>query len=54
MKKTYSAPVLQVDEAEMDGLLMAMSIQLSDESGSEEYVKGQNAAGGDGDWDIDW
>lgn len=54
MRKTYSTPVLQVDEAEMDGLLMAMSIQLSDESGSEEYVKEQGAAGSGDDWDIDW
>ncbi len=50
MKKAYITPILMVDEAEMDGLLMVTSIQLSDEGGSEEYVKEQNA----GDWDIDW
>ena len=41
-----------VDEAEADGLLMVTSIQLSDEGGSEEYTKEQNAD--DGDWDINW
>ena len=51
MKKTYIAPGLRVDEAEMvDGLLVT-SIQLSDESGSEEYVKEQ---ADDGNWEIDW
>lgn len=50
MKKTYIAPTLAVDEAEMvDGLLVAMSIQVSDESGSEEFVKELD----DDDWDID-
>ena len=45
---------MAVDEAEMvDGLLTVSSIQLSNESGSEEYVKEQ-AADEDGDWDIDW
>lgn len=53
MKTTYIAPALMVDEAEMeDGLLTVTSIQLSDESGGEEYVKEQNAE--NGDWDIDW
>lgn len=53
MKKTYIAPVIQVDEAVMsDGLLLAGSIQLSNESGSEEYVKEQDCS--DGDWEIDW
>ena len=52
MKKTYIAPALQVDEAVVEGL-MALSIQLSNESGSEEYVKEQ-AADEDGGWDIDW
>lgn len=52
MKKTYIAPTLAVDEAEMvDGLLVVTSIQLSNESGSEEYVKEQVD---DDDWDIDW
>ena len=50
MKKTYIAPTLAVDEAEMvDGLLVAMSIQISDESGSEEFVKELD----DDDWDTD-
>ncbi len=51
MKKTYIAPTLAVDEAEMvDGLLTAMSIQVSsDESGSEEFVKELD----DDDWDTD-
>ncbi len=51
MKKTYIAPIVTVDEAEMvDGLLVT-SIQLSSENGSEEYVKEQ----ADGNsWDIDW
>lgn len=50
MKKTYIAPTLAVDEAEMvDGLLVAMSIQVSDESGSEEFVKELD----DDDWDTD-
>ena len=52
MKKKYIVPTLLVDEAEMDGLLMVTSILLSDDNGSEEYVKEQNA--GDGGWDIDW
>ena len=52
MKKTYIYPTVKVDEAEMGGLLVAMSISLSEESGSEEYVKEQDA--GDGAWDIDW
>ena len=52
MKKTYIAPIVLVDEAEVDGLLMVTSIQLSDEGGSEEYVKEEVA--GDDDWDIDW
>ena len=51
MKKTYIAPIVTVDEAEMvDGLLVT-SIQLSSESGSEEYVKELDD---DDDWDIDW
>lgn len=51
MKKTYIAPTLAVDEAEMvDGLLVT-SIQLSSDSGSEEYVKEQ---ADDNSWDIDW
>ena len=50
MKKTYIAPTLAVDEAEMvDGLLTAMSIQVSDEIGSEEFVKELD----DDDWDTD-
>jgi hypothetical protein len=50
MKKTYIAPTLAVDEAEMvDGLLVTMSIQVSDESGSEEFVKELD----DDDWDTD-
>lgn len=52
MKQTYIAPTLQVDEAVVDGLMMVTSIQLSDETGSEEYVKEQNAD--DGGWNIDW
>ena len=40
-----------VNEAEIENIL-AVSIQLSNESGSEEYVKEQVAD--DGDWDIDW
>ena len=52
MKKTYIAPIVTVDEAEMvDGLLVVTSIQLSNESGSEEYVKELDD---DDDWDIDW
>ena len=43
---------MQVDEAEMVAM-MAMSIELSGESGSEEYVKEQ-ADGDNGSWDIDW
>ena len=51
MKKTYIAPTLAVDEAEMvDGLLTAMSIQVSDEGGNEEFVKELD----DDDWDTDW
>ncbi len=50
MKKTYIAPTLAVDEAEMvDGLLVAMSIQVSDEGGNEEFVKELD----DDDWDTD-
>lgn len=52
MKQTYIAPTLRVDEAEVDGLMMVTSIQLSDETGNEEYVKEQNAE--DGSWNIDW
>ena len=51
MKKTYIAPTLQVDVAEIESIL-AMSLQLSNESGNEEFVKEQ--ASDDGDWDIDW
>ncbi len=54
MKKIYITPTLSVEVAEMvDGLLTVTSIQLSNESGSEEYVKEQ-AADDDGDWNIDW
>ena len=50
MKKTYIAPTLAVDEAEMvDGLLVTMSIQVSDESGSEEFVKSPDRDDGDTD-----
>ena len=52
MEETYIAPTLQVDEAEVDGLMMVTSIQLSDETGNEEYVKEQNVE--DGGWTIDW
>lgn len=53
MKKTYISPVIVVDEAEMaDGLLTVMSIPVSNETGSEEYVKEESAA--DGGWDMDW
>ncbi len=53
MRKTYIIPSVRVDVAEMaDGLLTVTSITVSDESGSEEYVKEQDA--GDGTWDIDW
>ena len=52
MKNSYITPIVIVDEAEVDAHLMVTSIQLSSESGSEEYVKEQNAD--DGDWDIDW
>ena len=52
MKKTYIVPTLQVDEAQMDGLLMVTSISLSDESGSEEYVK--EIVPDDDGWDEDW
>lgn len=41
-----------MDEAEIDGLLMITSIQLLDDTGSEEYVKEQNTE--NGAWDIDW
>lgn len=51
MKKTYIAPNVRVEEAEVDSLLMVTSIQLSNESGSEEYAKG---AADDGEWDIEW
>ncbi len=51
MKKTYIAPLLQVDEAEVEGLLMEMSISLSNESGSEEYAK--EIGFYDEDWDED-
>ena len=51
MKKTYIAPVVMVDEAEMiDGLLTVTSIRVSEETGSEEYAKEQT----DKVWDIDW
>ena len=53
MKKTYIIPTLQVDETEIDCIL-AMSLQLSNESGNEEYVKEQDGGESDGDWDIDW
>ena len=49
MKKTYIAPIVMVDEVEMESIL-AMSILLSDESGSEEYVKEFDS---DDDWDED-
>ncbi|MBR5051937.1 MAG: hypothetical protein IKW91_01780 [Bacteroidaceae bacterium] len=53
MKKTYIAPILMVDEAEMiDGLLTVTSIEVSDDSGNEQYVREQTA--GDGNWTIDW
>lgn len=52
MKKTYTTPIVIIDEAEVDGHLMVTSIQLSSETGSEEYVKEQNAD--EGDWDISW
>ena len=42
MKKIYIAPAMQVDETEIEGVL-AMSLQLSDESGSEEYAKEDNS-----------
>ncbi len=51
MKQTYISPIMNVDEAEMDGHIMVpMSIQLSDEGGSEEYTKEDL----DDDWDPDW
>ena len=50
MKKTYISPIVVIDEAEADGLLMVTSIQLSEESGNEEYVKEQSSE----DWDIAW
>ena len=50
MKKIYIVPTLQVDEAEMVSM-MAMSIELSNEEGSEEYVKEE---ADNGDWEIDW
>ena len=54
MKKTYIAPTLQVDVAEMEAM-MAMSLRLEqNESGNEEYVKEQGGGESDGDWDIDW
>ena len=53
MKKTYIAPTLQVDVAEMEAM-MAMSLRLDNESGSEEYVKEQGGGESDADWDIDW
>jgi len=50
MKKTYIAPIVMVDEAETDGLMMIESIHLSDEVGSEEYTKEDV----DYDWDDEW
>lgn len=42
-----------VDEAEMiDGLLTVTSIEVSDDSGNEQYVREQTA--GDDNWTIDW
>ena len=38
MRKTYIVPAMQVDETEIEGVL-AMSIQMSNESGNEEYAK---------------
>lgn len=52
MKQTYIAPTLHVGEAEVDGLMMVTSIQLSDGTGAEEYVKEQHIE--DGGWNIDW
>ena len=37
--------------AEVADALLVTSIQISDESGNEEFVKEQAA---DGEWDIDW
>lgn len=51
MKKTYIAPIIMADEADIEGIL-AMSIFLSDESGSEEFAKEQIVD--DDDWDVDW
>ena len=49
MKNKYIIPALQVDEAEIAEGLLVSSISLSDESGSEEYVKEQSDS-----WDIEW
>jgi len=53
MKKTYISPTLRVGEAEIISFL-AMSLQLSNESGNEEYVKEQDGEDSGGGWDIDW
>jgi hypothetical protein len=53
VKKTYIVPAMQVDETEIEGVL-AMSIQLSNESGNEEYVKEQDGGERNGNWNIDW
>ena len=53
MKKTYIAPTLLVDETEIEGVL-AMSLQLSNDTGNEEYVKEQDGEDSGGGWDIDW
>ena len=42
VKKTYIVPAMQVDETEIEGVL-AMSIQMSNESGNEEYAKEDNS-----------
>ena len=51
MKRTYISPTVKVDMAEVADALLVTSIQISDESGNEEFVKEQAT---DGEWDIDW
>ena len=53
MKKTYIVPIVCVDEAEMDGLLMVTSIHLSEDSGNEEYVKEYDTKD-ETIWDVEW